>query len=345
MPHDKNPSLAWGIITAGKIARKFCSGVLRSRTGSVAAVAARDLDRAEAFAGEFGIPQYFASYQALIEEPSVQAVYIGTPHPMHAEWAIAAANAGKHVLCEKPIGMNSAEAGRIVDAAREAGVFLMEAFMYRCHPQTARLVELVREGRVGELRAVRATFSYKGTYDLKSLKLDKKLGGGGILDVGCYPVSMTRLLVGAAHGSDFEQPVAIEAMACLGGESMVDEYATAILRFDGGVLAQLACGVQLAMDNTVTVFGSEGRLEVLSPWFCSGIEGGSASILVKNTLGELEEEIVTSTADWLYAIEADTVARNLDRRQAPPPAMTWDDTLGNMEVLDRWLESAGMSYD
>jgi predicted dehydrogenase len=155
---------------------------------------------------------------------------------------------------------------------------------------------------------------------------------------------MTRLLVGAAKGEDFEQPLELDAMARIGDESGVDEYATALLRFEGGVLAQLACGVQLAMDNTVTVFGTEGRIEVLSPWFGSGIEGGSASMLVKNTAGELEEEIVTATDRWLYAIEADTVAENLERGQALPPAMTWDDTLGNAEVLDMWLEKINLRY-
>jgi predicted dehydrogenase len=342
---DTNSSrLAWGIITAGKIARKFCNGVVRSHRCRLAAVAARGLDRAESFAREFEIPKCYDDYQALIEDPKVEAVYVGTPHPLHAEWAIAAARAGKHVLCEKPVAMNAADAARIVDAAREAGVFLMEAFMYRCHPQTTRVVELVRSGRVGELRAVRATFSYKGTYDLKSLKLDKHLGGGGILDVGCYPVSMTRLLVGAARGKPCAEPLELEAMGRIGPESGVDEYAIANLRFGDGVLAQLATGVQLAMDNTVTVFGSEGRLDVLSPWFGSGIEGGAASILVRNTSGELLEEIVTSTDRWLYAIEADTVAESIAEGRTQCPAMPWDDTLGNAAVLDRWLEKIGMSY-
>ncbi len=344
MSNEVNDKISWGIVTAGKIARKFCNGVIRSRTGVLAAVAARDSSRAKAFAEEFSIPRHHSSYQALIEDPSVQAVYIGTPHPMHARWAIAAAAAGKHVLCEKPIGMNRAEAEQIVAAAREAGVFLMEAFMYRCHPQTARLVELVSQQRVGKLRAIRATFSYKGTYDLASLKLDKKLGGGGILDVGCYPVSMARLLVGAALGKDFAQPLEVSGMAHIGEQSGVDEYATASLKFEDGILAQLACGVQLEMDNTVTVFGTEGRIEVLSPWFGSGIEGGTASMLIKNTAGELEEEIVTDTDRWLYAIEADTVAANLGRGQALAPAMSWDDTLGNMEVLDSWRQCVGLRY-
>jgi len=197
---------------------------------------------------------------------------------------------------------------------------------------------------VGDLRAIRATFSYRGSYDLNGLKLNKKLGGGGILDVGCYPVSMARLLAGAALGKDFAQPLEVSGMAHLGQQSNVDEYATALLKFDNDILAQLACGVQLEMDNTVTVFGTEGRIEVLSPWFGSGIEGGSTSMLIKNNSGELQEEIVTATDRWLYAIEADTVAENLERGQARSPAMSWEDTLGNMEVLDQWRQCAGLQY-
>ena len=337
--------LSWGIITAGKIARKFTRGVLNSRTGRIAAVGSRSLERAQCFAREFGIPGYYDSYQAVIEDPEVDVLYVATPHPMHAEWAIRAAQAGKHVLCEKPIGMNSHEAASIVDAARAGGVFLMEAFMYRCHPQTRKLVELVKSGAIGELKAIRATFSYHGAYELEGLKLNKKLGGGAILDVGCYPVSISRLIAGAALGRDFEEPVEVQGVAHIGKQSGVDEYATATLRFPGDILAQLATGVQLEQDNTVLIFGSEGRIEVLSPWFCSGIEGGTSKVLIHRKGAEKVETVEISTAEWLYSIEADTVAKNLDSHQAPPPAMSWQDTLGNMQTLDRWRAAVGLEYD
>ncbi|MFH1068887.1 MAG: Gfo/Idh/MocA family oxidoreductase, partial [Candidatus Glassbacteria bacterium] len=295
--------LAWGIIAAGKIARKFSRGVQHSLTGRLAAVAARDLERAHGFAREFDIPAAYGSYQELIEDPAVEAVYVATPHPLHAEWAIAAARAGKHVLCEKPLAMNRAQAERVVAAARENDVFLMEAFMYRCHPQTARLVELVASGRIGEVRAIRATFSYLGTYDLASLKLDKKLGGGGILDVGCYPVSLCRLVAGVAQGKAFAEPENVQGVAFIGRESGVDEYAAATLTFPGGIIAQCACGVQLQMDNQVLIFGTRGRIEVAMPWFCSGIEGGTGHILVLDNRGDLVEDVEITTDRWLYAIE------------------------------------------
>ena len=335
--------LAWGIITAGKIARKFSRGVRHSRTGRLVAVAALDLERSRDFAHEFGIDSAYGSYQELLADPAVQAVYVATPHPLHAEWAIAAVRAGKHVLCEKPLTMNRREAEAVVAAARDNDVFLMEAFMYRCHPQTVRLAELVAGGRVGEVRTIRATFSYLGSYDLASLKLNKKLGGGGILDVGCYPVSMSRRLAGAALGKKFAEPEAVSGTAFIGGESGVDEYAAATLTFPGGIIAQCACGVRLQMDNQVVVFGTEGRIEVPLPWFCSGIEGGTGHILVRDNEGKLAEDIEVTTAEWLYGIEADTVAENLDRRQAP--AMSWEDSLGNLEALDRWREAIGLEYD
>jgi len=275
----------------------------------------------------------------------VDVVYIATPHPMHAEWAIRAAHAGKHVLCEKPIGMNYREAVSIVEAARASGVFLMEAFMYRCHPQTRKIVALVKDGAVGEVKAIRATFSYHGTCDLEGLKLNKKLGGGGILDVGCYPVSISRLMAGAALGKDFEEPLEVQGMAHIGGESGVDEYTAATLRFPGDILAQLAAGVQLAQDNTVHIFGSEGRIEVLSPWFCSGIQGGTSRLLIHRKGMEKTETVEISTPEWLYSIEADTVAGHIGSGQAPPPAMTWQDTLGNMQTLDRWRAAVGLEYE
>jgi len=341
----KGAEIAWGIITAGKIAHKFARGILRSRTGRIAAVASRSSERAGAFAAEFGIGRYYDNYQGLVEDREVQVVYVGTPHPFHAEWAIRAAESGKHVLCEKPIGMNRREAESIVEAARANGVFLMEAFMYRCHPQTARLVELVQSGIIGEVRAIRAAFSYLGQYDLEGLKLNKSLGGGGILDVGCYPVSLSRLLAGAALGNAFAEPLEVQGQARLNPRTGVDEYATALLRFPGDILAELAAGVQLARDNTAAVYGSAGRIEVPSPWFGGGIEGGVSRILVRSNEGELLQEIEIAESEWLYALEADTVAANLDRGEAPPPAMGWADTLGNMETLDRWRGCVGLEYE
>src|SRR5687768_11031907 len=206
--------LQWGIIGTGGIARAFAHGVRRSRSGALAAVGSRARETAERFARELEIPRAHASYERLLDDPGVQAVYIATPHPSHAEWAIRAANAGKHVLVEKPMGMNHAEAMRMVEAAVANDVFLMEAFMYRCHPQARRIVELIRERAIGNVRVIHATFSFHWpkTLDLSSRLLNHALGGGGILDVGCYCMSIARLIAGAAAGRDFAEPTELKAV-------------------------------------------------------------------------------------------------------------------------------------
>lgn len=337
-----NDRLQWGIIGAGRIARTFARGVAHSKTGTLLAVGSRSQEKADAFGRELNVPRPYGTYEALLADGDVQAVYVATPHPMHAEWAIAAAEAGKHVLCEKPIGLNHAEAMAIIEAAQRNDVFLMEAFMYRCHPQTARLVELVREGAIGEVRVIQASFSFKAELNLEGRLFNQALGGGGILDVGGYPVSMARLLAGAAQGRDFADPIEVKGCAHLGPESRVDEWAAAALKFPGGIIAQVAAGVRVAQDNAVRVFGTTGWIEVPWPWIPAR-EGGANSIILHK--GDKTEELVIRTDQWLYGIEADTVAANLDRRQAAPPAMTWDDTLGTMLTLDRWRESIGLVYD
>jgi predicted dehydrogenase len=335
--------LRWGLLGTGNIARKFAQGVAHSRTGQVVAAGSRSQAKADAIGDELGIPRRHATYEALLADADVDAVYISTPHPMHAEWAIKAAEAGKHVLCEKPLTMNHAEAAAVVEAARRSDVFLMEAFMYRCSPQTARLIELVRGGAVGEVRMIRATFSFRCPYDPEGRLLNKSLGGGGIMDVGCYTVSMARLIAGVAAGKDFAEPSELEAFGRIGATG-VDEWAVAILRFPGDILACLSSGVQLNQDNAVCVFGSEGHIVVPWPW-APAREGGATHIRVFKNGRPEPEEIVVETSDWLYGLEADTVAANISRRQAPSPAMSWDDSLGNMKTLDRWREAIGLTYE
>ena len=336
--------LRWGIIGTGNIADKFSSGVRHSKHGALFAVASRDQEKADRFAQAHEIPRSYDGYQAMLEDPDVEAVYISTPHPMHAEWAIKSAEAGKHILCEKPLTLNFADAMAVIEAARRHDVFLMEAFMYRCHPQTQRLVELLQDGVIGEVRLIRATFGFHAARNLEGRILSNALGGGGILDVGGYIVSMSRLVAGVALGQQFAEPRAVHGAGRVGEESRVDEYAAATLSFPNDIVAQVATGAQLQMDNDVRIYGSEGNLVVPSPWSASGREGG-ASVIVVNRRGEAPEEIEIRTDEWLFGIEADHVADNIERRQGRFPAMTWDDTLGNMKTLDRWRESVGVVYE
>lgn len=335
--------LAWGILGTGRIAGIFAKGVTRSMSGSLVAVGSRHQTSADRFGGQFNIPCRYGSYEALLADPRVQAVYIATPHPMHTEWAIRAAEAGKHILCEKPLTINHAEAMAVIEAAREHDVFLMEAFMYRCHPQVARLIELIRLKVIGDVRMIQATFSYNAPYDPTSNIFSNELGGGGILDVGCYCVSMARLVAGVAMGKDFAEPIEVKGTAqlCPGG---TDVCAAASLRFPGGIIAQLATGTTVNQENVVRIFGSQGHILVPVPWVIN-IDGGTARLLVHRDGEAAPQEIKIDEPRGLYSIEADTVAAHIHERQAPSPAMTWDDTLGNMKTLDRWRESVGVVYD
>ena len=336
--------LAWGILGTGAIAKVFARGVAESRTGALVAVGSRGRSSAEEFGDQFSIPRRHDSYEALLADPVVQVVYIATPHPLHAEWSIKAAEAGKHVLCEKPLTLNGAQAMAVVEAARRNDVFLMEAYMYRCHPQTARLVELIRAGAIGDVRVISATFSFDVGDAPASRLLRNDLGGGGILDVGGYCTSMARLIAGAAGGADVAEPIEVTGCAHIGAVSRVDEYAGATLLFPGGILAQLTTGVRATGDNVVRIVGSTGSILVPEPWVPAR-DGGTTKIIVQRHGEPAPREIAVETGEGLYALEADTVAAHIDARQAPSPAMTWDDTLGNMKTLDRWRAAIGLVYD
>ena len=338
--------LNWGILGTGKIAHAFATGLTHSKTGQLAAVGSRAAETAHQFGDEFGLTRTacHASYESLLADPGVQAIYLSNPHPGHAQWAIRCAEAGKHILCEKPLAMNQGEALLMIEAARRHDVFLMEAFMYRCHPQTSRLVQLIREGAIGAVRVIQATFSFRAPADPAARLLNPDLGGGGILDVGCYPVSMSRLLAGAACGQPFADPVEFHAVGHLGSTG-VDDYAVAVASFPGDVVAQIACGVRVAQENSLRVYGDAGYLLVPNPW-SPGRDGGMSRIVLheedRPEPREIRIETPAGRSAYLYTIEADHVAAHLAKRQSP--AMSWADSLGNMRTLDRWRKAIGLAY-
>ncbi len=334
--------LRWGILGTGHIAGVYARGVAASQSGELAAVGSRASASADRFAREFGVPRAHGSYEALLADRAVEAVYVATPHPEHAAWAIRAAQAGKHILCEKPLTLNRADAGRVVAAARAAGVVLMEAFMYRCHPQTAKVVELVAGGALGRVGIVQATFSFAADPDPANRWWNPALGGGGILDIGCYPVSFARLVAGAADGKPFADPVGVSGAGHRHPETGVDAYAAATLKFANGVVAQVACGVGLTQDNSVRVYGSDGWLHVPVPWKPGDEAGISRIMLYRQGVANPEEFVTTSPP--LYALEADAFGAALAAGQREVPQMTLADTLGNMAVLDQWRAAVGVAY-
>ena len=339
--------LNWGILGTGAIAKAFATGVQRSQTGRLAAVGSRTRESAEIFGQAFEIdPAHrHGSYEQLLRDQSVDAIYIATPHPFHAEWAIKAARAGKHLLVEKPIGLNAAEAMAVIEAAIAHDVFLMEAFMYRCHPSIAKVIELIRAKAIGQVRTIQASFSFHSprVWNAQSRILSNTLAGGGILDVGGYPVSLARLIAGVAINQPFADPSEVKGAGHL-GRSGVDEYASAVLKFTGSeIVAQVSCGVQVAQENVARIYGTEGSILLPTPWVPAR-EGGNTSIVLHRA-GEKEAQEIVIESPPLYAIEADTVAQYIAQRQAPSPAMNWDDTLGNMRALDAWRAQIGLVYE
>jgi predicted dehydrogenase len=323
-------------LGCGKIARKLAHAIAGSRTGVVFAAGSRTRAGAQKFAAEFRAPHAHGSYAELLANAEVDVVYLATPHPWHAEWAIRAAAAGKHLLCEKPLTMNVADTERVIAAARAHNIFLLEAFMYRCHPQTALWVRLLREGAVGELKGIQSSFSFRAAFDPRSRLFNRELGGGGILDVGGYPMSLARLAAGTATGHAFAEPLTLHGEGCI-SPTGVDEYASALLKFPGEIVADLAGGVNLERGQTARFFGTEGRLEVPDPFFCKG------EVLLWKP-GAKEPRVFPNPAPGvdLYSFEVELVAHHLAERQAPSPAMTWADSLGQARALEKWRGAVGL---
>jgi predicted dehydrogenase len=336
--------LNWGIISTGRIAGEFAADVAKSEHSRIFAVGSRTVESAERFAAAHGgAMRAHGSYEALLADPEVHAVYIATPHPEHLRCVLMAIAAGKPVLCEKPLGMNKAEGMQMVAAARAKGVLFMEAFMYRCAPQTAKIVEIVRSGVLGKIGMVQAAFGFSKPFDPKGRQFAKELGGGAILDVGCYPVSFARLIAGAADGRLFADPVEFHGLGQLHPQTGIDAYAGAVAKFANGVVAVLSTGVALRQEVGVRIYGSEGWLHASAPWHPAR-HGGETSLWLHRQTAAQPEEIVVESPVPLYAVEADTFAKAMAAGLKEVPAMSLDDTLGNLDVLDRWMADVGVKY-
>ncbi|MFA9478738.1 aldo/keto reductase [Phycisphaerales bacterium AB-hyl4] len=337
----------WGIIGSGAIAKAFTTALTQTDAGELVAVGSRAKASAKKFLDEnnAGRGTAHGSYEDLLADGNVQAVYISTPHPFHAAWAIRAIEAGKAVLCEKPLAVHHAHAMAMINEAAERRVFFMEAFMYRCHPQTIKLVELIRSDAIGEVHLVQASFGFQAGFNPDSRVFNNDLAGGGILDVGCYPVSFARLVAGAVDGKRFADPVDGTGSAVF-APTGVDARAVGTLRFANGVLAEVATSVTTNLENKVRIFGDKGHIEVPNPWTHDRTSGGAFELHVRRKGAEPETVMVT-TDRTAYAYEIEVVARALaaGELQAEAPAMDWADSLGNIQTLDRWRRAVGLVYE
>jgi len=332
--------LQWGVIGTGAIANDFATALSASERCRIVNVTSFP-GLAQPFADKFAVPRATDSLDELLADPEVQAVYVATPHPLHEKLALAAIAAGKHVLVEKPMATSAEAAARIVEAAKRRGVFLMEAYMYRCHPLMTELVSRLRAGAIGQIRHVRADFGFRDPRNPKGRLFDPALAGGGILDVGGYPVSFARLIAGIATGKSIAEPKRISAAGQI-GPTGVDEFAQATLVFDSGVTAELACAIRYDFGCAATVFGEEGRIRLDDAWLPGGKRQGLESHFTIERDGEPPKVVHVDIPRAIYALEAELVADALPATQAPWPAMTWDDTLANLRVMDQWRAALGL---
>jgi len=314
----------FGILSTAHINRQLIPGAHASDKVELIAVASREQSKADAYAHDWGIERAYGSYDALLEDPDVEAVYISLPNTMHCEWSIRALEAGKHVLCEKPLSRHPEDVGRAFDAAENAGRLLSEAFMYRHHPQTTRLVELVRKGAIGELRLIRSTFSYS-LYDAENIRLRTDVEGGSLMDVGCYCVSGSRLLAG--------EPESVFGQAYV-GPSGTDWVFVGAMRFPGGVFAQFDCGTCLPNRDELEVIGTEGSLFLDDPWHCR------APVIELRREGEVER-IELDPADS-YQLELENLSDAI--LGEAPLLLGRDDAVAQaraLEALHRSAEQGG----
>ena len=330
-----NRTLGWGIIGTGAIAGDFALALRGTSRCVVHSVSGTSPEKALAFARRWELPRAAASLAELLADRDVQAVYVATPHPAHEAAALQAIAAGKHVLCEKPMTVDTASSARLIEAARAQGVFLLEAYMYRSHPIMQRLLGVLRDGAVGTIRHVHADFTFRVDRDPAGRLFDRALAGGGILDVGGYPMSFARLIAGIREKKPFAEPVALHASGII-GPTGVDELATALLEFGSGMTANLTCGVHYDVGRSARIVGDEGHIQFDAPWTPQGGRHGLENSFVIHRAGKEPETIGVSCDKATYAIEAELVLDSLPASEAAWPAMSWADTLGNMRALDAW---------
>ena len=336
-------TIRWGIIGPGAIAHNYADGLAQATAGKLVAIAGRDAARRDAFGEAYAIAagKRYDSYAALMADPDVDAVYISTPHPWHAELSLQALRAGKHVLCEKPAGMNAAEVIAVSEVAAQEGRFFMEAFMYRCHPQIARVLEIIASGEIGTVRHIKTQFGFNAPYKPGSRLYEMALGGGGILDVGGYPVSLARLIAGAAAGLPFANPVSVKGTGTL-AETGVDAVSHGLLTFASGFIAEIAVAVCRNLDNRAIITGDLGQIVIDDPWV-PGRNAGPSDATLHITVGKEMRTEVLRDPRMLFAFEAEHVSKAIASGllQAPYPAPSHADSIGNNETLDKWRAEVG----
>ena len=316
------PPLRWGLISTARINRALIKPLRASERNELVAVASRSLEKAQDYAAEWKIPRAYGSYQSMLDDPEIDVVYNSLPNSLHTKWTVKAMQAGKHVLCEKPLATTLEEVDTMRAAVHETGMILAEAFMYRHHPQTLKVRELVNSGVLGDVRVIKGAFTFTLT-NPGDVRLNPEMGGGSVWDVGCYPISFSRYILG-------DEP--IEAFGWqITGESGVDEVFTGQLRFRDGIVAQFDCGFRSPFRARMVVIGSEATLVVPNP-FRPGIDDEMRIVR------EDEVQRINTPGQELYIGEVEDMADAIV--SGTPPRITLEDSRNNVAVILALLRSA-----
>lgn len=320
--------IKWGVIAPGNIAQKFAESATALEEAEIVAVASRNPERAKEFAAKWSIPTTYDSYETLVNDPQVEAVYISSPHSFHAAQIVLALNAGKHVLCEKPITIRASQLQPLLELAEEKNLFLMEAMWSRHLPTYKKLKEWIDSGKLGEIKRIEADFSFAMDFDPEHRLFNPALAGGALLDVGVYPLNLAMWIMGRKPDS--------HVSLCRKAESGVDAAATVTMQWDEGPMAILHMAIDVRGPRSAVVSGTKGMVEMPMPFY------GGEKIIFRNEHGRevFEEKHFKNGFDW-QIIEA---ARCISGGKKESPNHTWAGTLTNMELMDEIRAQWGVEY-
>ncbi len=330
----------WGVIGTGTISKAFCDSIRYSKEGKLAGVASRSSKNLNHFSDKYDVDTY-DSYDSLLNDSSIDAIYIGTPHNSHFDLSLKTLRSGKHLLCEKPMTINSTEAMILLNEARRLNLFFMEAFMYRCHPLTHKMLELVKQEFTNDEVVIESSFGFSADVDEKHRLKNPELGGGSILDIGCYPLSMVRLIAGNLLENSFLDPLSISASGELSSNN-IDLNAKAELKFSSKIKATIKSAINQEYENSLKISSSDKEIFVKEPWHCGQFQGQKAEIKIKEND---QERIIEVTDDvGLFTREIDEASSCIKDGKIESTFMSHADSLSNSIWLDKWLKELKVIY-
>ena len=324
-----NDAIRWGIIGPGNIAKEFATGLQSVGDAELVAVSSRTQTGADKFAMQFNSPTCHVGIEAIATDPNVDIIYIASPHPAHHDNTITCLNAGKAVLCEKPVAMNTVNSEEMIRAAKENNVFLMEAMWTHCFPSMIRLRELIADGAIGEVRLVRADFCFRADINPESRLFNKQLGGGALLDVGVYDIALAQMIYGS-------EPTNISAISNI-GETGVDEQTLMTFGYESGAMAQLTCALRTATPAEAHIFGTEGHISIPAPFW-------QPDSILLHKKGKEQEEVSFNRIGNGYSFEAIEAMKCLRAGKLESDIIPHSYTLAVMRTMDRVRDEINLSY-